>query len=209
MRANGAWRMKCQLSDSSAVLVADASVAINLIATRCAEAVISALPNRLVVVDQVALELESGRRKGRNHMDGLQTLVSLGQAEVVHLGSTGLCYFSKLVSGATATTLDDGEAATIAYAVEHRLTALIDERKATRVCGERFAGLSLGCTVDLLAHLDVGTALGRGGLAEAVFNALYHGRMRVPARHREWVVELVGTERAKRCSSLPRSMRRD
>lgn len=210
-KANGAWRMKCQswLSDQSSVLVADASVAINLIATGRAAAIMSALPNRLVVVEQVALELKSGHRTGRNHMDGLQALVSLGHIEVVHLGSTGQEQFGQLVAGDAATTLDDGEAATIAYAVEHRMTALIDERKATRICGERFGFLSFGCTVDLLAHGEVGSALGRADLSEAVFNALYHGRMRVPTCHREWVVALIGTDRARRCSSLPRFVRQD
>ena len=169
----------------------------------------SALPNKLVVVDQVAWELESGRRKGRNHMDVFQALVSLGHSQVVHLGSVGLKRFGELVSGAAATTLDDGEAATIAYAIEHRITALIDERKATRVCRERFEELSIGCTVDLLAHAKVASALGREELSEAVFNALYHGRMRVPARHREGVVDLVGTERARQCASLPQSARRN
>lgn len=33
--------------------------------------------------------------------------------------------------------------------------------------------------------------------------ALYHEQMRVLWRYREWVVDVVGEERAKRCSSLP------
>ena len=194
-------------SNRAATVVADASVAINLIATGRAGAIVSALPSVIVLVDQVAVELDSGRRKGRRQMDGHRALISRGHAEIVRLGNVGLGYFSKLVSGTAATTLDDGEAATIAYAAEHGIPVLIDERKATRVCRERFGKLSIACTVDLFAHPTVGRALGRAELSEAVFNALYHGRMRVPPRHREWVVDVVGEERARRCSSLPLSVR--
>ena len=99
--------------------------------------------------------------------------------------------------------------ATIAYALEHNAMALIDERKANRLCSERFNALHTGCTVDVLMHAAIETALGRIGLAEAVFNALYYGRMRVPAgRHVDWVVNLIGPERAGQCASLPRSVRR-
>lgn len=194
-------------SNRTATVVADASVVINLVATGQAAAIMSALPSTIVLVDQVAVELDFGRRKGRRQPDGHRALVSRGYADVVRLGNVGLSYFSKLVSGTAATTLDDGEAATIAYAAEHGIPVLIDERKATRVCRERFAKLSIACTVDLLAHPTVGRALGRAKLSEAVFNALYHGRMRVPPHHREWVVDVVGVERARRCSSLPLSLR--
>jgi len=115
--------------------------------------------------------------------------------------------FAGLVSGLAADTLDDGEAATIAYALEHSASALIDERKAIKICAERFGALSTGCSVDLLAHSEIETALGPTGLAEGVFNALYYGRMRVPAEHVSWVVNLLGHDRIKKCVSLPRSIR--
>ena len=44
------------------------------------------------------------------------------------------------------------EAATIAYALAHAGTALIDEHKATRICRERFPALRLACTTDVLIH---------------------------------------------------------
>ena len=194
-------------SDRADTVVADASVAINLIATGRVGVIASALPSTIVLVDQVVVELDSGRRKGRRQIDGHRALVTRGYAEVARLGNVGLAYFSKLVRGTAATTLDDGEAATIAYAAEHGLPVAIDERKATRVCQERFRNLSIGCTVDLFAHPSVGRALGRAELSEAVFNALYYGRMRVPPAHREWVIGVVGEERARRCSSLPLSVR--
>ena len=134
-------------------------------------------------------------------------MIAAGRVEIVRLGNDGMRHFDGLVSGPAADTLDDGEAATIAYALEHCATAIIDERKANKICAERFGTLSTGCTIDLLAHSEIETALGRKGLADGVFNALYYGRMRVPAGHVDWVVNLVGQDRIKKCCSLPRSIR--
>ena len=202
--------MECQssLHDPTTLVVADASVVINLNATGFADSILEALPNRLAVVQEVTLELESGRRHGRNDADALNTLVAAGHVDLVRLGNPGIEYFTSLVSGSAAETLDDGEAATIAYALEHGATALIDERKANRICGERYSALTTGCTIDILAHNGVEAALGRSRLADGVFNALYHGRMRVLTQHMNWVVNLIGPERAAQCISLPRSVRR-
>ena len=201
--------MECQswLNDPTVRVVADTSVAINLNATGCSETILNALPNRLVVPEQVALELEDGRRNGHDDVDGFDELVAAGQVEIVRLSNHGLQHFRNLVLGPAAQTLDDGEAATIAYALEHNSVALIDERKANRLCSERFNALHTGCTVDVLMHAAIEAALGRTELADAVFNALYNGRMRVPTHHVGWVVNLIGSERAGQCDSLPRSVR--
>jgi hypothetical protein len=126
---------------------------------------------------------------------------------IVELVESGLSHFTSLVSGPTMETLDDGEAATIAYAYDQGAIALIDERKANRICADRFTQLVSGCTLDLFAHADVRNHLGTDAFAEALYNALYYGRMRVQARHAAWVVSIIGPERAKHCRSLPRHAR--
>ena len=201
--------MECQscLNDPTAFIVADTSVAINLNATGYADAILDALPNQFVVLDEVSVELEEDRRNGRNDADALSALVGSQRIEIVRLDDTGLRHFTSLVSGPAAQTLDDGEAATIAYAVEHGATALIDERKANRICAERYPKLAIGCSVDLFAHEKIRTSLGADSLADAVFNALYYGRMRVLAHHVDWVVGLIGPDRAALCSSLPKAVR--
>ena len=201
--------MECRscLDDPTVHIIADASVAINLNATGHSEAILDALPNRFLIVEEVVLELEDGRRNARKDADALSALIASSRIEVVRLGDIGARQFIGVVSGSAAETLDDGEAATIAYALEQDATALIDERKANRICASRFAELSRGCTVDLLAHDNIQASLGCEGLAAAVFNALYYGRMRVLAHHAEWVVNLIGPERAAQCSSLPKSVR--
>ena len=201
--------MECQscLNNLIVPVVADTSVVINLNATEYSEVILDALSNRFLIVSEVRLELEEDRQTGRNDSAALAALVASGRAEIVRLGDGGIQHFSSLVSGPAAQTLDDGEAVTIAYALEHGVISLIDERKANRICVERFAELVTGSTVDLLAQDDVQAALGRDRLADAVFNASYYGRMRVLPHHLQWVVSLIGQERAAQCPSLPRSVR--
>ena len=194
------------LDERPAPVVADTSVVINLNATGCAEAILRALPNRCVVVEQVSLELQIGRRTGRPDADALAVLIQENLIEHAQLEEVGLVHFADLVTGPAAETLDDGEAATIACAIERGAVALVDERKANRICAERFPGVGIGCTVDVLAQRHVQAALG-SGLADAVFSALDRGRMRVPDHHGQWVLDLVGQERAAGCRSLPKRFR--
>ena len=194
------------LDECAAPVVVDTSVVINLNATGCAEAVLRSLPNRCVVVEDVLLELQVGRQTGRGDADALAVLIEQHLVEHTRLGKAGRSHFATLLTGSAAETLDDGEAATIACAIERSAVALIDERKAVRICAERFPNLAVGCTVDVLAQHHVQAALGHR-LAEAVFHALDQGRMRVPERYGRWVVDLIGEERAALCHSLPKRLR--
>ena len=201
-------RQSC-LRDGTVPVIADTSVVINLNAAQCAETILDALPNPFLVVPEVVLELESGLQTGRNDTAALDGWHASGRVQIVPLGDTGAQHFFNLVSGPAAQTLDDGEAATIAHALETEPPAipLIDERKANRICAHRFAHLVTGSTVDLLAQDDVQADLGTARLADAVFDALLGGHMRVLPHHLNWVVNLIGLERAKQCESLPRSVR--
>lgn len=195
------------LTDPAVLVVADASVIISLNATGSAADILRALPNRLAVVDVVLAELETGRPRGRQDADRLDELVRAGLVDIVSLINEAEQHFEELVVGSAAETLDDGEAATIAYAVAHGALALIDERKANRICAARFATLRTGCTVDVFSHPNVLDAVGQTALAEAVTNALQLARMRILPHHVEWVIGLIGTERATLCTSLPNSVR--
>jgi predicted nucleic acid-binding protein len=196
------------MAEGSAAVVADASVVINLNATGRAAEVLSALPYRVVVTDIVAAELREDSRSGRRDSDLLNELVRAGTIRVVSLGEAGMRVFGDLVVGPAADTLDDGEAATIAYAVEYEINPAIDERKALRICALRFPSLRPLCTVDLFAEAPVVEAIGQGKLSDAVFRALQDARMRVPFERLAWVVDLIGTDRAAHCPSLPKAARR-
>ena len=200
-------RPLCSLDNPSIPIILDTSVCINVNATGCAADIFAMLPHDLLMVDIVSQELTDGLRKGRTDADHTLGLIEAGLLRIVRLGKVGLCHFEQLVSGSAEQTVDDGEAATIAFAIEAQAIALIDERKATRICTERFNDLPVASTVDLFAHPDVQRALGREALAEAVFSALQKARMSVQIHHLDWVVNLIGPERVAQCSSLPKSIR--
>ena len=194
------------LDDLATPIVADASVVINLIASGFAPTILGALAGPLRVPNEVRSEIKRGRKRGREDADKLAGLVDAGQVAIVDLGDAGVRCFSTLVAGPTRDTLDDGEAATIAYAVEHDATVLVDEKKATRICVERFPHLTIGSTVDLVGSPRVRAKLGED-LADAIFTMLIVGRMRVLPRRLDWVVAQIGTRRAAQCPSLPAKYR--
>ncbi len=189
--------------DSTTRLAVDTSTVINLNATGCAERILQALPVKVIVVDVILGELDEGRPHGRPDADMLRELVASGVIEIVALDDEGAEHFEKLVVGPAVSTLDDGEAATIAYAATNKGIAVIDERKAVRICTEMHPRLRICNTVDLLALPEVSRILGEDALAQAVFQALVRGRMSVLPRDVEWVVGLIGSDKAAACTSLP------
>ncbi len=188
-------------------VVADSSVVINLNATRRAKAILGALSNQVLVTEQVLGELSSGR--GGEHRDSalLAELIAGGFLEAVRIGESSEADFIGLVSGAASETLGDGEAATIAKALEVGGLALLDDRKALRICTERFPNLPTSGTVDLLRDSRLTEALTEPQLSDTVFRAVHDARMHVPPHHGEWVIGLLGIERARRCPSLARILR--
>ena len=188
--------------DPEKALIADASVVINVTTSGRAHEIIGAIPNRFLVADVVVSELESGRDKGHKSAEQLQELIDSGLVEVAAMGDVAKNHFMDLVSGPAGSTLDDGEAATISIALEFDAIPLIDERKARRICGARYRGLVCGYAIDIFAHPAVGKALGKAGLASAVFNALQGARMHVWPEHEAWVVSVIGAENAAKCNNL-------
>ena len=195
------------LFDPSSPLVIDASVVINLNATGCAAQILTALPNRIVVTDMVSDELEAGRTKGRTDAERLATLVRDSLIERVALSPAAEGHFLDLVVGRGIATLDDGEAATIAWAVSHNGIPVIDDKKAVAICRQRFPSVALASTADVLAQRSVGDELGESQLAEAIYLALSVARMRVPDERLAWVVAAIGQARAANCNSLPERVR--
>ncbi len=196
------------MSDNLLLVIADASVVINLNATGCAAAILDALPFRVAATDVVATELGADRRSGRNDAALLNELTAAGRIAIRPLDAAAAQLFGGLVAGPTAETLDDGEAASIAVAVMCDAIVAIDERKARRICARRFPGLRLLSTVELLLHDDVTRQLGRDRQSNAIFRALQTARMRVLPEDVDRIVELIGADRGRECPSLPKAARR-
>ncbi len=195
------------LFDPSPALVLDASVVINLNATGCVRRILDAIPNPIVILEVVLRELETGRVKGRTDADTVGDLVKSGCVQLAALSPECESNFLALVAGSGATTLDDGEAATIAWSVAHGGIPIIDEKKGSAICRDRFPHLKLGTTIDIFAHEQVQSAFVKADLADSIFNALTLARMRVHDKDMAWVIGMIGPERASICNSLPRSKR--
>lgn len=193
--------------DPLLTVVVDASVVINLNATGRARDIIRAVPNPFATTGNVIAELAKGERNG--HSDGakLWALIEQGHVGLITAGTTGNGTYESLIEGAAEQTLDDGEATTIACAVNSGSLAMIDERKARTICARRFPKLLVASTVELLLHEAVEAALGKQGQIEVIIAALRCARMRVPPSHIEKVVALIGEECAASCDSLPKAAR--
>lgn len=195
------------LADPRTILVADASVVININATGCARAIITAFPNRWAVTANALAELVDGMRNGHDDARALQMLIDAGIIDLVDLGDIGGSVYETLIDGSALRTLDDGEAATIGYAQEVAGVALIDERKAMNLCADSFPELLVIPTVQLLLHDAVVRALGPQGHVDAVLGALQKARMRVPPDQIARVVAIIGEKGAASCQSLPKAAR--
>lgn len=188
-------------------LIADASVIINLVASGCAEQLISAIPNRISVVEDIIGELDRGMANGHEEAVVLRHLTDCNFVDVVALSECDLELYEKLVCGSAAATLDDGEAATLAYCVGSNAIPLIDERKATRICRENYPFLKPASSVDVFLLAAEHPDFGNGRVGTALFNALRYGRMRVMQHQLDWVVAQIGEDLATQCTSLPGHVR--
>ena len=197
--------MSSLFSDPLVTLVADASAVINLNATLRAAEIIRLTPHRFVVTQNAVAELERGLAFGHADATKFEELSIAGLVHRAELGELGTQVYESLVSGTTLRTLDDGEAATIGYALEISAVTLIDEKKARSICASHYPSLEVISTVELLFDQRIAQALGEGGLADALFAAMQGARMRVLPEYYARVVALLGKERASLCSSLPRS----
>lgn len=186
----------------ASLIVVDASVVINLNATRRADDVLAAFPHRFLVTANVEAELRRGSG-GRDDSAIIGELIAKGLMGELDLADEVLEVYLGLVAGDARATLDDGEAATIAMADRLGATAAIDERKARRLCERAFPNLEIVATVDLLLAAETRARLGREGQAEAVFLALRDARMHVREDRLDEVVGLIGSARARSCPSLP------
>lgn len=90
------------LTDRDSILVLDASVIINLLATGYAGAILQAVPAPIVVTDNVIREIEQGAVNGRPEPKQLSELIQNQTLKREELSGIALEHFFDLVSGSTA-----------------------------------------------------------------------------------------------------------
>ena len=193
-----------RLDEEDVILALDASVVINLLGTGMAAKIIGALGRKCVVERNAWREVIRDPLTGRSAAEPLGALRDCDLLERQEMHGDATAVFLDLSLAQPPEGLGDGEAATLAHAVTSGASAVIDERKAIRIGAAKFPELRLLSTLDLLNAGSVAEALGGASLADAVFSALIHARMRVPSEFREWVVDLIGRDRASRSPSLGR-----
>lgn len=188
----------------SARLVLDASCAINILGTGTAESVLGAVPSAVLIEKHPFREVRRHPIEGRDHTSELAALQRKGLLEVVSLSEAGNRIFRDSGEKSLDLELDDGEAATIAYAVTEGEcnVPVIDERRATRLFKERWPGWPIIDTVTLFHTLLRHRRLSERATRDAVYSALLHARMQVALGMRPWVVDLIGQQRASKCISL-------
>ncbi len=195
------------LADNKIPLVADTSVIINLIASGIPDQLLSGIRHPIYIVDEIIPELDRGTQKGCHDVRVLTQLINDGIVTCVSLNDDCWEHFEQLVSGSAKSSLDDGEAATLAYCAVHRTIPIIDERKANRICKEQYSYLKPISSAALFKLAGNNGSIIEDHLSEAVHKALTVGRMRVLEHHIDWVISLVGPDKVANCNSLPRSHR--
>lgn len=184
-------------------LVLDASACLNLLGTGRAAELLRILPNEAAITETAAGEIGRDPLRDAPGSVALGELAATGLLRAVPLSAAAYNHYLSLVGAPSPDGLDDGEAATVAHAADTGAVPVIDEKKATRIAGP-LCLLAPVCTLDLLSHPLVLAELGEAGAADAVHSALLRARMRVPESFRSWTVRLIGAERLRACSSIPK-----
>lgn len=194
--------MNNKLYISTTGIVADSSVIINLSGTGYSKQILVGMPFPVVITPQVQKEIYRGKSTGRTDYLILDDLLHLNVIQIHSLEEQAGEVFLDLVSGRTMTSLDDGEASTIAVAQVKDLTAAIDERKASRICEQHFPLIKVVSTVDIIACSHTARALSESQIADALRGALENSRMRVLPRNYEWVCAIIGEDNVSKYPGL-------
>lgn len=181
----------------------DASVAINILATGYAEEILTSHSFDFCIEEMAHNEVERHPIDGESANLHLGALRSSGVLAVDRISGSAQSEFVALVGGGLSGGLGDGEAATLALANEVRGIAAIDDQKALKIAEDRYveSPIVIVSTLDLLARQEVESQCSEC-LSEAITNALFRARMRVPARYEVWVRDHVGIEKFRSCSSI-------
>ena len=121
---------------SSDLLLLDACVIINLYATDQLEMIARSLDTKFLVVEQAAAEVGQLREM----VNGEVIVTPIDLSKHIEQSVVGLVRLDEAEYGlyvSLATTVGDGEAATIAVAQQRNILLATDDRKARRVCASQ------------------------------------------------------------------------
>ena len=154
----------------SCKIIADTSVLINLNASGYRDIIFREFTGRMYTTNIVYDELQRGEsRKGYHDAAIIKDFEKKGIIKIV-----------SLVYGSAPQTLDDGEASVIAYAYISDGIALIDEKKATKICKLEYPNLKICNTIDFLRQKRFLQKFGNKMIMESIINAKNNARMPIP-----------------------------
>lgn len=191
----------------SGPLVLDASVLINLLATGRMDTIVPCVCTSALVLEEVVAEVKRNPRDRKENPEILNPFFAQAILSKATLSTSDamLEHYLDLVSADGQEDLGDGEAASIAYAVHHRHTVALDERKAIAVCRRRHPELQICSSLDILQSVESSGRFTPQHIAESVYDALRFARMRVPTEHDSWVRSLLNAEQLNECPSMRRA----
>lgn len=196
-------KFSSSLSDVQNALVVDTSVIINLQHSGIGKEIVELIENQFVVAEYVGEEVEKESAISRYSTAlFLRELIDLRLIKIVSLSVLEQEIYYKL--SIAEMSLGDGEKATIAIANSRGYTSVIDERKGRKVAEKELNGKVVATSLDVIFYPNVQKKYEVEKLAEAVYLALRVGNMSIQAAKLEFVIDLIGKERASHCTCLPR-----
>ena len=160
-------------------IVLDTSVWINVLSTGHAKQIVEAIGSLIYVPEQVLDEIKLNPRDRRPFHPNPHPALESKHALLVSLAPKELETFLELVGASAPDRLGDGEAASIAIALNRKCQLGVDERKANRIIRERFSSISTFRSTDFLTHPSIRETLGADLATECYELAVRFGRMHV------------------------------
>jgi predicted nucleic acid-binding protein len=170
-------------------LVLDASVLFNLLGTGMPKELLQALGVVCWVEERTAAEVRRMPRQ-RTESAPLQPLLDDGSLKVCRMSERAYETYLSLLSGPSTDTLDDGESAAIAIAVEGLGSVVLDDKKARRILAARFPRVASGTSLSLIIEAARRAAWSEEKLRDAVTVARDVSRMAVVLHERALFAEL-------------------
>lgn len=175
-------------------LVLDASVLFNLLGTGRSTELLRALGVPCWVEERTAAEIR--RMPGqRTESAPLQPLIDDGCLNLLRMSEQAYETYLTLLSGPSTDTLDDGESAAIALAVDGLGSVVLDDKKARRILATRFPDVRSGTSFSLIVEAARRAEWSEQMLRDAVSMARSVSRMAVVFHERALFAELLAVDR--------------
>jgi predicted nucleic acid-binding protein len=170
------------LKNEGTPIFLDTSVLINLVVADCIEEMPTALNCPLLISEHVLKEFTHDPRDNSDGRPIVENLIKTGIVKIASFSPIQNDLFFDFVGALPPDGLGDGEAGTLACAIDSGFAA-IDEKKARKIATRDFPALKLCFTLDLLCAPRSYKFWGEAVVNNFVRLAKIKGRMRVP---NEW-----------------------